>query len=227
MTEPLTYTQSKDGAIVVKDTEGKDVRYTKESDLLTVKGSADTAIKAVEKAAKTAQEEATKALEASSTALDASKAEVAAANTKFDETAQKLLQAEAERETLKEEVTKSAGSVVELTKAKADLENATKSVGELTTKALEYRRNVIVTTFGVSADVVKDKTVEQLDAFEEALKAVAAAKGIGNYAAGGATGGGAVPEKPLDRAKRILAESEAAGHLIGGGGSSFKKPEQD
>ena len=191
--ETLTYISNKDGTISVKDSKGEDIRYAKEADLLAIKGSAETA--------------ATKAGElqkASEAELKTSKETMAAATTNFDETNQKLLRAEAEVSTLKEKVEADKGSTEELTKAKQDLENATKGVEELTTKALEYRRSVIVTTFGISADVVKDKTMEQLDHFEEALKAVAATKGIGNFAVGGG-GGGAGPVQPIDRAKAIIA----------------------
>jgi len=204
--ETLTYTSNKDGTLSVKDSEGKEVRYAKESDLLAVKGSAEAA----EKNAKLSQEEISKALEAS-------KAEAATANTQFAETNQKLLQAEAQAQTLKEEVEKNAGSAVELATAKKALEDANKSVEELNTKALEYRKNIIVATFGVSADTVKDKTMEQLDYFEEALKAVATTKGVGNLALGGG-GTGATPETPIERAKATIAaamERRNKGFLTG------------
>ena len=51
---------------------------------------------------------------------------------------------------------------------------------------------------------MKDKTLEQLDLYEEALKAVIATKSVGNYAIGGGQGGPA-PENPLDRAKATIA----------------------
>ena len=178
MTDQLTYTDNKDGTIAVKDSEGKEVRYAKESDLLAVKGSSQVAKDAAEAAAKAASESQV-----------SHKAEIETANTSLETTRQGLLVAEAKATKLEEQVKAGTGTVEELAKAKLELETAKTSGVELTTKALEYRRQIIVATFGIPADTVKDKTMEQLDNYEEALKAVIATKGIGNYAAGGGAGG--------------------------------------
>lgn len=212
----LTYTTNDDGTLSIKDKEGNEVRYAKESDLLAVKGSREAADARVKEIETSSQAEA-----------EARKAELTTANTNLDTARQQLLQAEAKAEELGKKVGEGAGSAEELAKVKQELETAVKSGEGLNTKVLEYRRQIMVATYGIPADSVKDKTLEQLDSYEEALKAVLATKGLGNFAAGGGAGGGATPERPLDRAKRILAESEAAGHLISGGGSSFKKPGED
>lgn len=186
-TNTLTYTENKDGTISVQGSEGNEVRYAKEADLLAVKGSAEAATKA----AKEAQE--------------AVKAEIETANTNLESTRQEKLQAEAKISSLEEKVSAGAGSTDELANVKQELEAAKKSGEELTNKALEYRKQIVVSTFGIPADTVKDKTMEQLDYYEEALKAVVAAKGIGNYAVGGGGGVGAAPLTPLDRAKQTIA----------------------
>lgn len=191
--DELTYVANKDGTIVVKDSEGKEVRYAKETDLLAVKGSSEAAKGAAETAAKAASESQV-----------THKAEIETANTNLETTRQQLLQAEAKATTLEEQVKAGTGTTEELKKAKDELETAKKSGEELTTKALEYRRQIIVATFGIPADTVKEKTMEQLDNYEEALKAVIATKGIGNYAIGGG-GGGPAPTDPLERAKATLA----------------------
>jgi len=213
---PLTYTTNEDGTVTIKDKDGNEVRWAKESDLLAVKGSREAA------------ETKVKEIETSSQAEAATrKAELETATTSLETTRQQLLQAEAKAEELEKKVGEGTGSAEELVKVKQELETAVKSGEGLSNKVLEYRRQIMVATYGIPADSVKDKTLEQLDSYEEALKAVLAAKGLGNFAAGGGAGGGAATESRLDRAKRILAESEAAGHLIGGGGSSFKTPDKD
>lgn len=138
----------------------------------------------------------------------AHKAELDSANTGLSEIQQKLLQAEASVEKLGEAATQSSGSAEELEKVKTELVTAQKRSEELGNKALEYRRSIVVATYGIPADTIKDKTTEELDQFESALKAVSAAKGVGNYAVGGG-GGASAPESPQERAKRILAEADA------------------
>lgn len=182
--DSLTYTENKDGTISVKDTEGKEVRYSKESDLLAVKGSSETA----EKKAKEN--------------LEARQAEVDTANTNLETTRQQVLQAESKISTLEEQIKEGSGSKEELENVKQELEAAKKSGVELNSKALEYRRQIVVATYGVPADTVKDKTMEELNYYEEALKAVIATKGIGNYAIGGGGGGeGLAGKSPIELAR--------------------------
>jgi DNA repair exonuclease SbcCD ATPase subunit len=172
-----TYTANEDGSITVKDAEGKEIRFVKEADLLAVKGSAEAAERRA-------------------------KSEVETAKGSLNQTHQQLLQAEAQVETLKEELAKGTGTVEELAKVKQDLETAQGSAKSLGDKVLEYRKQIIVATFKVSPDAVKDKTLEQLDLFEDALKAVGAGKGAGNFAIGGGAGGTSLAGKnPMELAR--------------------------
>lgn len=194
--DSLTYTANKDGTIAIRDSEGKEVRYAKETDLLAVKGSTEVAEK--------------RAKELSQAAEDSQKthtAEIATANTNLETTRQQVLQAEAKVSSLEEKVKEGTGSIEELVKVKQELEAAKKGGEELSNKALEYRRQVIISTYGIPADTIKEKTMEQLDYYEEALKAVIATKGIGNYAIGGGGGGGPAPSDPLERAKQTIAQA--------------------
>lgn len=213
---PLTFTRNDDGTISVKGEDGAEIRFAKESDLLAVKGSREVAEAKVKEIETSSQAEA-----------EARKAELGTATTNLETSRQQVLQAEAKIEELEKKVTEGAGSAEELATVKQELETAKKSGEEQGNKVLEYRRQVIIVTYGIPAKDIETKTLEQLDAYEEALKSVMATKGLGNFAVGGGVGAGPTTEKPLDRAKRILAESEAAGHLIGGGGSSFKQPDKD
>lgn len=192
----LTFVENKDGTISVKDSEGKEVRYAKEADLLAIKGSSEAAKEAAETAAKAATE-----------SQEAHKAEIETANTNLETTRQQVLQAEAKVTSLEAKVKEGAGSAEELAKVKQDLETAKKDGEGLTTKALDYRKQIIVATFGIPADSVKDKTMEQLDNYEEALKAVIATKGIGNYAIGGGAGGGDLSGKsPMELARLAYSQ---------------------
>lgn len=154
-------------------------------------------------------------------------AEIEASKVSKEEVRQQLLQTEASVSSLEEAAQKSAGSTEELAAVKQKLEAAEASSAELSGKVLEYRRSTIVAAYNVPADTIADKTIEQLDNYEEALKAVMTTKGLGNYAVGGGGGGAPTPERPIERAKKILQEAEEAGHVYGGGGSSFKKPKED
>lgn len=187
---PLTFTRNDDGTIAVKDEQGSEIRYAKESDLLAVKGSTEAAEKRLKDVQDTAQQ-----------AQDTNKVEIGTANANLETTRQQVIQAEAKIEELEGKVKEGAGSAEELAKVKQDLETAQTSGEELKTKALEYRRTIIVATYGIPADTVKEKTMEQLDNYEEALKSVLATKGIGNYAIGGGVGGGSLAGKsPMELA---------------------------
>ena len=154
-----TFTPNQDGTISVKDADGKETRYAKEADLLAVKGSS-----------KAAEERATAVAKQAEEAQTANKAEIETANTKYGEAHNQLLQAEAKVTSLEEKVASGTSSAEELAKVKQDLETAKRSGEGLTTKALEYRRLIIVATYGIPADAVKEKTMEQLDNYEEALR---------------------------------------------------------
>ena len=162
----------KDGALILKDEKGVEQRYVKESDLLAVKGSRE----GIEKTSREA--EATY------------KAAVKVAEDKAETERQRVLQAEARVSSLEEKIAKGEGSAAELAQAKQRLEAAKRSGEELGNRFLELRRNVIVATYGVPRETVEKKSLEELEVYEEALRAVMGARKIGNFAIAG--GGGAV-----------------------------------
>lgn len=102
-------------------------------------------------------------------------------------------------------------STQEADKLKQDLEAANTKVTGAETRILELKRTHLKDFYRVPEEQLKDKTVVQLDALEEALKVVGANRGAGNYAFGAAPGGGAPPETPIDRAKRVLANTPYLG----------------
>jgi len=117
----------------------------------------------------------------------------------LDEVTNKLFAAEASVKKFEEQLSESAKSGKDYAEVKAKLEAAEKKAGELSIKTLEYRKKLIADTFKIPADSLKDKSLEQLDLYEEALKAVQAARGAGNYALPGAPGNGAAPMPARER----------------------------
>lgn len=185
-----TFTVEKDGTVVIKDSEGADVRYVKEADLLAIKGSRDAAERKVR---------------------DSEATHTTAIETVRNETEtfrQKALQAEAKISGLEERLA-AGGSKEELERVKQELEAAKTSGEGLSNKLLGLRRTLITTTYGVPVATVEKKTLDELDTFEEALKAVIGAKGIGNYAAGGGSGGNALTGKsPIELARLAYETSK-------------------
>jgi len=138
-------------------------------------------------------------------------AELEGLNSKLSDTNTNLVASEAKAKDLEERLSQSNISAEELSKVKKELGTAQTAVKSLTDKTLEYRRRIVALGYGIPEDTIKDKTLEQLDAFEEALRAVSATKGIGNYALTQGGGGGAT-ETPIERAKAMIAEAEKKMH---------------
>ena len=144
---------------------------------------------------------------AHNTAINSTRLELSAAQTQIAKLGAKL------KET--EEASKSgSASTEDVGKVKQELEASKASMELLTAeaaKALDYRRALLVVQYGVAADTIKDKTVAQLDAFEEAIKAVSTARGgVGAYAVGGG-GGEAAPQTNMERAAKLLDATPVRG----------------
>jgi hypothetical protein len=104
-----------------------------------------------------------------------------------------------------------ATSDAEVAKQKAALDVAKQSALDATNRVLELRKEKMVLQYnGVTLEQLKDKTTAQLDALEEALKAIASHGGAGPYAVGGGAGGQA-PISEDDRARAILAKTPMRG----------------
>lgn len=187
----VTYTADKDGVVVATEEGQGAVRYVKESDLLAVKGGAETKERA--------------ALEAAATAATA----LTEATGKVEVEHNLSLQAEAKINGLEEQIRAGGGSAAELATAKADLETAKRSGEEHSASLLTLRREVIVARYGVPATTVETKDLTALAVYEEALQAVIGDKKLGNFAVG-AGGGGAqalVGKDPMTLAVDAYATS--------------------
>ncbi len=122
-------------------------------------------------------------------------------------TRQRLLATEAKVTTLEERSKNGESSSEELVQARKLYGEAISKGVDLTNQLLDLRRAAVVTVFGISADSVKEKSMEELGHLEEALKLVTAGKGSGPYALGGSGAGGA-PQTAKERANAILAEAD-------------------
>lgn len=169
----------KDGVMVVN---GKKVVY--EHELIAAK-------KNLEQSIESAQTVHNEAIDKAKLDLSATQTQLAAANAKVKE-----------METAR---TTGAMSDADTAKQKADLEKAKAEALNATNSVLEFRKkNVVLQYNGVTLEQLKDKTSAQLDALEEALKAIASHGGLGPYAIGGGAGGTTTLSED-DRAKAILA----------------------
>lgn len=184
----------KDGTLTVKDSEGKEVRYAKESDLLAIKGS---------------QEALQKKVDAAEAAKGTKSSETIEAETKAEEANQAKLKAEAETERLTEEIKKHTGNTEELASLKTQLEAAQTAEKKSATDLLEIKRTLIINTYKVPPETVNEKDLVQLGLFEEALKAIIGAGGVGNFAIGGSGGGASSLEgkTPMELAQMAYQSS--------------------
>ena len=175
----------KDGKMTV---DGKSVVL--ESDLIAAKES----LKADAEKAQTAHNEA---IDKAKLELSGSQTAVAAANAKIQE--------------LEKARDSGAASEEDVAKVKQDLEAATGRAETAENRSLELRRAILALQYQIPAEQLQDKNMEQLDSFEEALKALATTRGgAGPYAIGGGAGGEA-PKTPMDRAAAILDSTPVRG----------------
>lgn len=178
MTEELTYTGNQDGTISIK-VDGKDTRYAKESDLLTVKGAADTA--------KTGFE----------TAIAKSNTSLLEANRLHDETRQKLLQETAAKEQLVTQAGEADTLKTKVGELETSLTTANTSRTELEEELLGMKRISFQTIYKADPEKVKEMTLVQIRDAEKSFQAVGfnpANPKPANYDGGG--GGNNAGNKP-------------------------------
>lgn len=130
--------------------------------------------------------------------------DLSVANTALTNANAKLQEAEQARAT-------GATSEEEVARLKQEAETAKATAETASTNALTYRRAAIATTYNVKPEELEGKDMVQLEAFEQALKAITSSGGgIGAYAIGGG-GGDTEPETPMDRAGKVLESTPIRG----------------
>ena len=181
----------KDGVVLV---DGK--KFVAESDLIAAKKSLQGDI---EKAQATHNE----AVDKLRLQVDEANKNVATANAALEE-AKKARESGA------------TSAPADVAKVKQEADAAKADLTKANTAVLDLRRRLIMTAYNISptSDIGKklsEKSLEQLDSFEEALKALNTGRGgAGNYALGGGNGG-AGEVSAMDRAKTILANTPVRG----------------
>ena len=135
----------------------------------------------------------------------------------------RAIAAEARITSLEEQITGFNNTTVERDKFKQDLDATIVAKDKAEASALEFKKTAILASYSIPITSIENKSLQELILFEDALKAVGAVKGGGNYAV--ASGGGrTTPETALERASRAIKEAKEKGHVYGGG-SSFNKGE--
>lgn len=179
----------KDGVMTV---DGRKV--VPESDLIAAK-------KSLEGAADQAQTVHSEAIDKTKLELSESLQQVASLNAKLQE-------AEKARDSGATPDKDVAGIKEELESAKSRIEALTTEAG----KSLEMRRAYLALQYSIPVDKLSEKNTEQLDSFEEALKAVATSRGgsPGPYAIG-AGGADSKPPTDMERARTILDNTPVRG----------------
>jgi hypothetical protein len=171
MTDTLTYTANADGTISIV-VDGKTIKYAKNEDLLTVKGSLE---RAETKLSKLETDMNTK---------------LADANTAKDEAHQKMLQEQTAREAAESSAKESGTLKEQVTDLTAKLEEANKNVTGVTEKLTTRVRSILTEGFKVDADKIKDMDLGGLEQTESALILTGAKPAPANYDGKGGGGSG-------------------------------------
>lgn len=194
----LNFTLNAEGRYVGPD--GK--KYVPESDLMALKSNHEKAISDTQNA--------------HSTSIDGLRVQLSTAQ-------QEIAKRDAKLKELQDASKTGAFSAEDKARLESEL-NTTKTTLESVNKsALEYRKQLLTAKYPtIEPAKLEGKTAVQLDALEEALSAVGAARGAGNYALSGGAGGGAIPQTAEQRAQKVLSEAAEKGHVYGPLGAGNK-----
>lgn len=184
-----TYSFEPDGSIKIQ-VDGKSVKYVKESDLLTVKGASEQARKEYEDQ------------------LSKHQADLATANSKYDELRQASLQKDAALEQLQTKANEHATLTTKVGELESQLTAADEKRRTLEDELLGVKRDTFVKAYKVDPDKVKDMSLDQLREAEKSFGMVgfnANPKQPANYDGGAGGGGGTAPVTPIEQAKSEIA----------------------
>ena len=123
-----------------------------------------------------------------------------------EESRQKVLALEAAKEQSDISASKAAQLELDLATARAETKSSVTNLESAQADTLSIRKQLIVATYNIPESQLEGKSLEQLGHFEEALKTVAAIKGVGNYAVGGGEGAAPTPTTPIEAARQTMDE---------------------
>jgi len=184
-TTQTQWTANQDGSWTFSDGTNN-TKYVKESDLLAVKGGAESKEKEY-------QSQITNLIK------------------ERDDAHSNHLKAQAALEQSETRFKEYEPFKTQLTEAQAKLTAADDGSKKLKEKLLGRVKSTL-TSLGVKDELIKDKTLEELEHIEETARLLGGNGGNGkrpaNFDTGGSGSSGTAPESPLERARRILEKHE-------------------
>lgn len=139
-------------------------------------------------------------------AIDKAKVELSATQTQVAE-----LNAKVTTLTQQMGAASKANETEEVARLKKERDEAVNQVKTLAEQNTSNRAKLLAESYKIPAESLSNKSPTELDAIESALKALKPILGgAGNYAISGGAGS-AVPESPMERAKKLLAATPIRG----------------
>ena len=173
--------------------DGSVIKVVPEADLMAVKTGA------------------TKEADEVKSRLQVSQQQLDAVTRHRDETHSNLLQAQAAKEQLEEQIKEGVATKAQMEELQTKLTASGQEVGSLNTKLLDLKRVNISAAYGVEASTLQERTMEQLTSLEEALKLVGKPAKPATVDLAGGGGGTAVPVGALDQCKQEIAAIRSKG----------------
>jgi len=143
--------------------------------------------------------------------LQIAKEQLDAVTRHRDETHGNLLQAQAAKEQLEEQIREGVATKAQMEELQTKLSVNEQVVGSLNSKLLDLKRVNVSIAYGVDASTLQEKTMEQLESLEEALKLVGRPARPATVDVAGGGGGTAVPVGALEQCKQEIATKRSKG----------------
>lgn len=185
----MELTFNKDGSVDIP-VEGKPIRYVKETDLLAVKGGAETKVREWE------------------TKEASFNTQLAEANRLREETHQASLKAQADLENTTKKFSDYDAVKTKAGELEKELGSHKERLSQVEKDIAERIKHNLINNYGATEEVLKDKNLSQLRNLEEAAAIVGKKGGKANYDGGRAPGGQQPIETPTERARRIIEAHE-------------------
>lgn len=143
--------------------------------------------------------------------LQIAKEQLDAVTKHRDETHSNLLQAQAAKEQLEEQIKEGVATKAQMEELQTKLSANEQVVGSLNTRLLDLKRVNVSTAYGVDVNTLQERTMEQLESLEEALKLVGKPARPATVDIAGGGGGTAVPVTAMEQCKEEIAAIRSKG----------------
>ena len=128
-----------------------------------------------------------------------------------DETHSNLLQVQAAKEQLEEQIKEGVATKTQMEELQTKLTAEGQVVSSLNTRLLDLKRVNVSTAYGVDVNTLQEKTMEQLESLEEALKLVGKPAKPATVDIAGGGGGIAIPVTAMEQCKEEIATIRSKG----------------